>query len=431
MGALGYQTCLIGKMHFVGADQLHGYESRLTTDIYPADFGWTGDWTEVTQKHSNDIRSFTLAGTCLRNPQMEYDEEVTHRTQRKFFDLARGQDQRPFFMTVSFTHPHDPYQCSQEHWDLYQHNEIDMPVVPVVDELEDDPYSIRLRTQYGLNKADLSEEMVRVARHAYYGSISYADEQIGKVLTTLSQTGLAQNTYIIITSDHGDMLGERGLWYKKSFFEDSVRVPLIMAGPDINPDRISEPVSLLDLAPTFNSLAGYTATAPQSHDLVASAAADLEGDDLFKIINGAVSDRLIYSENLAEGAMAPIVMACNKQFKYICSGIDPEQLFDLHADPRELKNLKQEPAYATTLSDMRALVKQKWDLESLNKDVLKSQNQRLFIRSVLGPKASFDWDFKPSDQATEQCLRADKTYNEWAYDEVLGLQSSKASLVSD
>ena len=422
MRALGYQTSLVGKMHFVGADQLHGYESRLTTDIYPADFGWTGDWTEVTQKHSNDIRSFTQAGVCLRNPQMEYDEEVTHRTQRKLFDLARGRDQRPFFVTVSFTHPHDPYQCRQEHWDLYRHQDIDMPAVSIYSDTLDDPYSERLRTQYGLNKTPLSEQMIRTARHAYYGSISYADAQIGKVLETLGQTGLQKNTIVIVTSDHGDMLGERELWYKKSFFEDSVRVPLIISGPDIRPSRVSTPVSLLDLAPTLNALGDPAGTTLAGHPSAAAMAAELEGDNLLEIMDSARPDRTIYAENLAEGAMAPIVMACDKQYKYICSGIDPEQLFDLEGDPSELNNVAADPSYSAAIATMRTRARDTWDLESLNQQVLKSQNQRLFIRSVTAIDTGFDWDFRPADQAAEQCLRADRSYNEWAYDDVIGLQ---------
>ena len=117
---LDYQTCLVGKMHFVGADQLHGFEERLTTDIYPSDFGWTGDWTETQLGHSNNKLSFTEAGICLRNVQMEYDEEVCHRAQRKLYDLARGNDDRPFMLFTSFSHPHDPYQCLQEHWHRYR-----------------------------------------------------------------------------------------------------------------------------------------------------------------------------------------------------------------------------------------------------------------------------------------------------------------------
>ena len=92
-----------------------------------------------------------------------------------------------------------------------------MPAVSIYSDTLDDPYSERLRTQYGLNKTPLSEQMIRTARHAYYGSISYADAQIGKVLETLGQTGLQKNTIVIVTSDHGDMLGERELWYKKKF----------------------------------------------------------------------------------------------------------------------------------------------------------------------------------------------------------------------
>ena len=429
--AAGYQTCLVGKMHFVGADQLHGYESRLTTDIYPADFGWTGDWTEVTQKHSNDLRSFSKAGICIRNPQMEYDEEISHRAQRKLYDIVRNRetDNRPFFLTLSYTHPHDPYQCRQEHWDLYQHENIDMPLVerPVDGE---DPYSQRLRLQYGLNRADkganeVTNEMIRIARHAYYGSISYVDQEIKKVLDTLKETGLDENTVIVFTSDHGDMLGERGLWYKKSFFEDSVRVPLLISGPTIKAQRCSLPVSLVDLAPTLVNIADYDGALrerPRSQKLIDQ----FEGCDLLGLIEGGSEDRpddrVIYAENLAEGAMAPIVMVCSKRYKYIQSGCDPEQLFDLVADPLELTNQAETSNYQDVVVKMRSLTAKRWDLDELHKRVEQSQNKRLFVRSVLGPKASFDWDFAAEDQASDQCLRADRTYNEWAYDDVIGLR---------
>ena len=422
--AQGYQTCLVGKMHFVGPDQLHGYETRLTTDIYPADFGWTGDWTEVTQKHSNNMLSFTQAGVCLRNPQMEYDEEVTHHAERKLFDLARSDDSRPFFLTVSMTHPHDPYQCSQEIWDLYRHDDIDMPAVSSLPEDLDDPYSKRLRLQYGLDSGELTEDMIRIARHAYYGSVSYADEQIGKILRVLNQTGLDKNTVVVITSDHGDLLGERGLWYKKSFFEDSVRVPLIISGPEIKPGRVSQPVSLIDLAPTFNHIAGFKDGA--SHSDNPDISANLEGDNLLDIAQGTYPDRQVYSENLAEGAMAPIVMVCGTRFKYIASGLDPEQLFDLQTDPQERNNIATDPDQQDTLSTMRKFCADMWNLDRLNQQVIESQNQRLFIKSVLGPEASFQWDFEPSDQAAPHCLRPNQTYNEWAYNNVIGLNSNPA-----
>lgn len=257
--ALNYQTILAGKMHFVGADQLHGFEQRLTTDIYPADFNWTGDWTEKQSGHSNDKITFTGAGVCLRNRQMEYDEEVCHRAERKLYDLARGNDERPFLLFTSITHPHDPYQCSQEYWDLYRHDDIDMPTVGTIPTAEMDAYSQRLRVQYGLEDYEPTEEQVRIARHAYYGSVSYVDDIVARLMSVLRKTGLGQNTVIILTSDHGDMMGERGLWYKKSFFEASCRVPLIIGGAvdgtTLAQQRVDANVSLVDLLPTLVDIA--------------------------------------------------------------------------------------------------------------------------------------------------------------------------------
>ena len=232
---MGYQTCLVGKMHFVGSDQLHGFEQRLTTDIYPSDFGWTGDWTEISMAQSNNDQTFEEAGVCLRNVQMEYDEEVVHRAIKKIYDLARGKDPRPFFLTVSMTHPHDPYQCSREYWDRYQNIEIDLPEVGVLDEDEMDPFSKRLKAQYGLYDFQPTDQQVLTARRAYYGSVSYLDDKVGEILGVLQRTGLRDNTVIIFTSDHGDMLGQRGLWYKKCFFENSTRVPLLVSIPGTSP----------------------------------------------------------------------------------------------------------------------------------------------------------------------------------------------------
>jgi choline-sulfatase len=108
----GYQTCLAGKMHFVGADQLHGFEDRLTTDIYPADFGWTPNWDDVDGRFDwwfHNMDSVINAGIAEATNQLDYDDEVGFRTVRKLRDLARTPDDRPWMLTASFTHPHDPY----------------------------------------------------------------------------------------------------------------------------------------------------------------------------------------------------------------------------------------------------------------------------------------------------------------------------------
>ena len=411
--AMNYQTCLVGKMHFVGADQLHGFEQRLTTDIYPADFNWTGDWTETQLGHSNNNITFTDAGVCLRNVQMEYDEEVCHRAERKLYELARGKDERPFLLFTSFSHPHDPYQCRQEHWDRYRHDDIDMPKVASIAEDAMDPYSKRLRAQYGLEDFRVDEEQLRACRHAYYGSVSYLDDLVGKVLSVLKKTGLADNTVIVFTSDHGDMLGERGLWYKKSFFEASCRIPLMISGPMLEPTRIESNVSLVDLLPTLVEIGG-----DEKQSILVEP---VEGKSLWGLVTGGMqtSDEPVYSESTAEGALAPILMVKKKQLKYIRSGIDPEQLFDLDKDPNELYNLIGNPDYADEYKALSELSKRKWNIEELTEAINLSQKRRLFLHKTLQIGEQTSWDYNAPDQQVDQCLRGKKGYNDWAYGDVL------------
>ena len=423
--AAGYQSSLVGKMHFVGADQLHGFEERLTTDIYPADFNWTGDWTETTPEFANDARSFKQAGVCARNVQMDYDEEVCYRASRKLYDLARSDDDRPFFVLTSFTHPHDPYQCSPEYWDRYHHDDIDMPVVSRLPDTELDPYSQRLMALSGLDRYVVDEAETRRARHAYYGSVSYLDDLVGKLLSVLSETGLDANTAIVFTTDHGDNLGERGLWYKKNFFEASAHIPLIICMPGQLGQRITQHVSLVDLAPTLIELAGE-----QPDEFTVEP---LDGKSLIGLMsdNDAAWPQNVYAEILAEGAAAPQIMIRNKQYKYIYSGCDPELLYDLEQDPNERHNCIAEPGLSNLVEEFRAQIVEKWDIPSLTQDIVLSQKRRLFLRKALHIGKFADWDFVATDQVAQQCLRSDQVYNEWAYSQMLDLNTEPELTKSD
>ena len=253
----GYQTALSGKMHFCGPDQLHGFEERLTTDIYPADFGWTPDWRHFDERPSwyHTMESVTQAGSCTRTNQIDFDDEVVVAARQKLFDLARGKDKRPFCLVVSMTHPHDPYVIPGPYWNRYRDDEIDMPRVADLSGSED-PHSRRLRHVIGLNLSKPTETQVRAARRAYYGAVSYVDDQIGSLVSTLEQAQLDRNTVIVVLADHGDMLGERGLWYKMNFYEPACRIPLIVHAPGrFSPRRVAGSASLLDLLPTFAALA--------------------------------------------------------------------------------------------------------------------------------------------------------------------------------
>jgi choline-sulfatase len=409
---LNYQTCLVGKMHFVGADQLHGFEQRLTTDIYPGDFGWTGDWTEVRPKFGNDVVTFTDAGICKRNVQIEYDDEVCHRAGRKIYDLARGNDERPFMLFTSFTHPHDPFQCRQQHWDRYKHDDIGLPEVNTA-QADMDSYSLRLIAQYGLTDRPPSEEQIRVARHAYLGSISYLDDCVGKLLAILEETGLSDNTVIVLTTDHGELLGEHGLWYKKSFFEEACRIPLIISHPQIAARRVSSNVSLVDLLPTLLDISGDSSQS--------SLIEPVAGHSLWDLATASSSswDHPVYAENLAEGATTPLLMVKQEQLKYVYSAVDPDQLFDLACDPNEQINQIDNPEYHDAGAAVAALVNDHWDNETLTRDIIASQKRRMFLREALAKGKLHDWDYKPQDELEQHCLRADKVYSQWAYQNIV------------
>jgi choline-sulfatase len=412
---LDYQTCLVGKMHFVGADQLHGFEERLTTDLYPADFGWTGDWTEAKPEHSNDNSTFTKAGICLRNSQIEYDDEVCHRAKRKIYELARGNDDRPFFLFTSFTHPHDPFQARPEHWNLYRSEDIPEPTISA-DQDSLDPYSKRLAVQYRLWDNQPTKSQIRNARQGYYGSISYFDDLVGNLLQTLKECNLYDDTVIIITTDHGEMLGEHGLWYKKSFFEESCRIPLIVSSPRFSSKRVKANVSLVDLLPTCLDIA------TDGHS--SGTVEPIDGNSLWPFLASTDINwsTPVYSENLAEGSTTPLLMVKQDCFKYIHSDVDPLQLFNLENDPHECHNLVDDPVYADRKTKMQNLVHENWDVKALKDCILLSQKRRLFLRSISASEMPGLWEFVPKDQVEKFCLRSDRTYVKWANSDILDLQ---------
>lgn len=397
---LGYLTILAGKMHFVGPNQLHGFEERLTTDIYPADFGWTPDWDQAGERQSwfHNRSSVTQAGNCVRTNQLDYDEEVIFRSRRRLFDLARGSDKRPFLLVVSLTHPHDPYAINDQYWDLYRDADIDMPRLRAGD-VPEDPHSQRLRHACDLDHAEISEASIRAARRAYYGAISFVDEQLGTLGETLSQTGYASNTLTILTSDHGDMLGERGMWYKMSFFEGSARVPLIISAPErFRPHRVSNAVSLLDLLPTLIDLAGGNST----RDLPVPG----DGRSLLPHLKGEAGHNMALAEYSAEGALTPIVMIRTGPFKFIYSPADPPQLFDLHKDPDELDNLAASAEFAPVVSRFCTEISRRWDIPAVHASVLASQRRRRLISVSQSIGKLTAWDYQPTEDASQQYVRS-------------------------
>ncbi len=400
----GYQTALSGKMHFCGPDQLHGFEERLTTDIYPADFGWTPDWSRFEERpgwyHTMD--SVTQAGPCIRTNQIDFDDEVIFAARRKLFDIARGKDRRPFCLVVSMTHPHDPYVMPHAYWDRYTDAGVDMPRNPSPAE---DPHSRRIRHVIGLGPATVNTAQVRAARHAYYGSVSYVDDQVGALMSTLRDARLHANTVVIVIADHGDMLGERGLWYKMTFFEPACRIPLVVHAPGrFAPHRAADPASLLDLLPTLVEL-GQGASAPDY-------AAQPDGRSLMPALEGRSVANEVIGEYLGEGAIAPLVMIRRDRYKFIHSPVDPDQLYDLAADPDELVNRADHPEQAARVRAFRDEVARRWSLGDLHQAVLASQRRRHLVYAALRTGHYTPWDHQPLRDAAAAYIRNDQELND-------------------
>jgi choline-sulfatase len=214
---------------------------------------------------------------------------------------------------------------------------------------------------------------------------------------TLSIAGLQDETTIMFLSDHGEMLGERGLWYKMSYFEGACRIPLIVTAPGVfESGVVTQSVSQVDILPTLCSLA--SAPLPEETD----------GRSLHAHLLGEVGHDEVVGEYCAEGAIAPIVMIRRGRWKFIHSPADPDQLFDLQDDPDELCNLAgsaHPPAeYAAFLVEAR----QRWDFEALYKDVVTSQKRRSLLAEAFRRGHRTSWDYAPPSKAESSYIRSHK-----------------------
>ena len=398
----GYRTVLSGKMHFVGPDQLHGFEERLTTDLYPADFAWTPDWDAAGErigKWYHNMDSLSEAGQALATYQIDYDEEVGYAAVRHVYDLARHGAGRPFLLVASFIHPHDPYVARPEWWNLYDHDAIDLPAAPPD---SPDAHISRIRRGIQADTVGYTEAQCRNARHGYYANTSYFDSWLGRLTDALAEVGQLDRTVVIATSDHGDMLGDRGTWFKMCFYERSARVPLVVAGPDVANRTVGNACSLLDLFPTLLDVAGAGA----------EPAAPIAGRSLWESATGG-EDPIdeTTAEYMAEMTSHPMFMIRRGRHKYIACETDPALLYDVEADPLERHNLADDPDHADLAAAFAAEVAQRWDSAAIRAEVLGSQRARRVLYAAMGTGERHSWDYAPVRDPANEYIR---DHMDWA-----------------
>jgi len=374
--ASGYEVVISGKQHFVGTDQLHGFETQLSRDLHAELWTKNGilrgtpDWT----KGIRDAKPWggLAQAKAGHTTEIEVDDHVEKTTLAYLRDPARKN--KPWCINASFIAPHFPLIAPQRFWDLYPLDNIDLPEIPPEHLANQHPVYQRMRRMFGC--VDFPEEQVRKARAGYYALITYLDEKIGRLIDCLEETGQLENTLIVYTSDHGEMNGEHGMWRKSNFYEASARIPLQMAWPGVIPQnkRIKEVVSLVDLIATLPDIANIDPPEP------------FDGDSLMPLITSQNHNwkNEAFCEYLAHGVIGPMAMLRQGDFKLNYSLGDPPELYDLANDPNEFHNIAQDSDQQTRVKTMQTHLLSHWDAEQIRQDVLKSQQERLFIEKAVG-----------------------------------------------
>jgi choline-sulfatase len=400
----GYDTVASGKLHYVGADQLHGFQRRLTTDVYPSSFDWLPTAQRARETRVLDRRSHAN-GYCLprvgvspTSMYLAYDEETQFRAleylNKQYMEGLAGTKQ-PFFLSVSFHHPHDPFKVPQELWDLYEGADIAIPEYP---ENMESTYSAMdrwLNAYHGTDRIDIkAPESLTALRRAYYGLVTYIDRKVGELIAALERLGLRENTVVVFTSDHGDMLAEKNMVQKRSFYEFSSRVPLIFNFPDSwgAGTRCEQPASLIDITPTFMEIAGVNDWRP------------LDGHSLLPCVEGQEQDRVAFSESHTNGVYEPSFMVRKGQHKYIYIRNEQHQLFDLAHDPGEWHNLCGNPAYAEIEVELQSTILETFDPDAVEQTLMQSLLNRAVVKQA-NELNGLHWDYAPFFDATKQYAR--------------------------
>jgi len=400
----GYEAWLSGKMHFVGPDQLHGFHGRMNTDIYPSSFEWTPDWRKGAYGNpGTSVHYLHHSGPCGWGLQLDYDEDTQALGLRCLRDLTRrhAREGHPSFLCVSFTHPHEPFNISHEYWDMYEGVDIPPPQAPAKPLEDMHPFDQWIQIHHEIDQYPPSEDTIMAARRAYLAMVTYVDAKVGELMAELDRLGIADDTAVLFTSDHGDMQGEHGMWYKRTFHEWSMRVPLVFWQPGVfkGGRRIESPVSLLDLFPTLTELGGAPQDWPGSDDL--------DGASLMGLLRGDSDawDRPVIAEYLGEGILQPMRMIRDGRWKYVDVHEHEPLLFDLVEDPREARNLSGAPEVAEVEDGLRDRLLHGWDGAAMRERVMADQQQRLMLLEALDQGVQFPWDYQPAVDASRQYVR--------------------------
>ena len=352
----GYETVISGRNHMLWGDRLYGFGRRLCGDT-----GNVIPFIEPGRTQQGDPRRMPQGvDTCLgarpQSPHARHDAEAAARA----IEYLAAPRESPFALFVGFYQPHAPFAALPEYFNLYAGQ--DMPT-----KLPPHANVALYKTQE--TERELTADTLQTIARGYYGMISHVDQLTGDIVSALERHGLRDNTVVLYTSDHGEMLGAHGLWHKMVFYEEAVRVPLVFSAPARWKGGRTSPqnVSLVDLFPTFLELGECEADLP------------LDGHSLLPLLHGNSNhwDNAVLAETIGIRRGEPGRMLKRDDLKLLMYHRRPPVLFDLQTDSGEETDVAGNPAYASRLAELTAEAAREWNPDAVAAAV-ESQLRNIF-----------------------------------------------------
>lgn len=373
----GHDVAAVGKLHYRTVDDRTGFSEQINTLHVVEGIGDLLGLLRREPPERGNIRKLAEEAGPGESSYTHYDRAIVDGAKAWLEQKAKAPTDKPWLLFAGFVLPHFPLVAPQEFYDLYNLADLPMPRFYGTDQRPDHPVLNALRSCMNYDDFFEDETRVKTAIAAYYGMVSFLDHNIGLLLQALDELGLADSTRVVYTSDHGDNLGNRGLWGKSVMYEEAVSVPMIMAGKGIPEGKaVNTPVSLVDLGPTFIEALGEAPRADEH---------ELPGRSLFELAEREDPERVVFSEYHAVGATAGMYMIRKGRWKYVHYVGHRPQLFDLEADPHEGTDLGESADHAAVRAELEAALRQIVDPDAVNARAFADQQAK--IDSYGGPDA--------------------------------------------
>ena len=378
-GDAGYETCLVGKMHFGGKDQFHGFQHRPYGDFWHG-LGHQPDPIDMFPNSGGVIH----AGPSQIPESLQQEVIVSMEAAAWLEDHVARDPAKPWFLCASYCKPHAPLAVPERYLNRYL-GRVPPAWIEPDDEAVRHPYTAHQRQNYGM--LDVTPEQVDRARAAYWGAVEFLDDCIGTLLRQLDQAGALENTIIAYISDHGDLIGHHGLWWKANYYEEAIRVPFLLAGPGVPAGgRRRELAALTDLYPTLCALCDIEQ--PEG----------IEGVDqtpLFAERAEAPPRDHVTSEYFGIGVLtqpyrdgshgSSMRLRRTERYKYVNTIDEGDLLFDLEADPREFHNVAGEPEVADVQAALSAALCEGFDWQEALSRIERDRERAKPLLSGLKP----------------------------------------------